>query len=138
MNVLLRQLGQTKAERKERKQRLKAQKKAFKLLEKQRKNNGCCQGSLFSSCSSDHEALLHPTQQVGRILEASEQNPSVFVESSPNLSEVNGDEKALHVEFAETSDRMGLNLGVGLSNVGVNMNKLIYESYDRCRFLIGS
>lgn len=120
VNVLMRQLEQAKAERKERKQQLKAQKKALKLAEKQRKNEGRCPESSSSSCSSNHEsdvvemALLHPTQQIGRILEAPEPSPLVLIESPPNVAEVNGDEKALHVEFAEASDRLGLNSGVDI------------------------
>jgi len=99
---------------------LKAQKKALKLAEKQRKKQGCCQDSSASSYLSVHEsevvdmALLCSTRQVGRISEAPEPNPSVLIERPPKVEEVNGDEKALHVEFAEASDRMGLNSGMGI------------------------
>lgn len=122
VNVLMRQLEQAKSERKERKQQLKAQKNALKLAEKQRKNKGRCEDSSSSSSSSSSDSesevvdmtLLRSTQQVEGILEAPEQNLSVLIESPPNVVEVNGDEKSLHVEFAEASDRMGLNSGVGI------------------------
>lgn len=126
VNVLMRQLEQAKAGRKERKQQLKAQKKALKLAEKQRKIKGRREDSSSSSSSSSSDSegdsegevvdmtLLRSTQQIDRILEAPEQNPSVLIESSPNVAEVNGDKKALHVEFAEATDRMGLNSGAGI------------------------
>jgi sRNA-binding protein/(2Fe-2S) ferredoxin len=114
VNVLMRQFEQAKAERKERKRQLKAQKKALKLAEKQRKNKGCCEDSSSSSTDSESEAV-DMTQQVGRILDAPQQSSSVLIASPPNVAEVNGHEKALHVEFTEASDRLGLNSGVGIT-----------------------
>lgn len=115
VSALMRQLEQAKAERKERKRQLKAQKKALKLAEKQRKNKGCCEDSSFDHGREVLDmALLHPTEQIGRILETPEPNQSVLVENPPNVAEVNEDEKALHVEFAEASDRLGLNSAVGI------------------------
>jgi len=66
-------------------------------------------------------ALLCSTQQVGQSLEAPEPNPLVLIESPPMVEEVNGNEKALHVEFAEASDRMGLNSGMGIPVQEPNM-----------------
>jgi hypothetical protein len=124
VNVLMRQFEQAKTGRKERKRQLKAQKKALKLAEKQRKNKGCCEDSSSSSSDSESEAvdmtLLRSTQQVGRILEAPEQSPSVLIESPPYVAEVKGDYKALHVEFAEASDILGLNSGMGIPVQEVN------------------
>merc|ERR1711915_477132 len=115
VNAMMRQLEQAKAERKERKRQLKAQKKALKLAEKQRKNKACCEDSSFDHGREVVDmALLHPTEQVGRILEPPEPNQSVLVENPPNVAEVNEDEKALHVEFAEASDRLGLNSAVSI------------------------
>merc|ERR1711915_916697 len=108
VNEIMRQLEQAKAERKERKRQLKAQKKALKLAEKQRKSKGRCEDSSSSSSDRETEVVdmtrIRSTQQADRILEASDQNPSVSIENPP--AEVKGDEKALHVEFAEASDRL--------------------------------
>merc|ERR1711915_1120712 len=113
-NAMMRQLEQAKAERKQTKRQLKAQKKALKLAEKQRKSKGRCENSSSSSSDSETEVVdmtrLRSTQQADRILEASDQNPSVSIENPP--AEVKGNEKALHVEFAEASDRLGLNSGL--------------------------
>eukprot|EP00253_Pinus_taeda_P032011 PITA_32011 len=116
VNEIMRQLEQAKAERKERKRQLKAQKKALKLAEKQRKSKGRCEDSSSSSSDRETEVVdmtrIRSTQQVDRILEASDQTPSVSIENPP--AEVKGDEKALHVEFAEASDRLGLNSGLSI------------------------